>query len=279
MKVKKPRPAAPLTSEYRIFQESDMKKKSLLHRILWICVCLATVLMFSCIFSPEDGDGDDPAGGGSANGVYAKLIVARITVESTPTPYTTDSIEAIFSGNYDPCAIVSDLQPTSVECDDSSENYILVYENDKYIYDQDPPDADFLILGNTYDFTVTASSEVPDLTADIILPSAEPTITNPGFGDGVSPSSDLTITWNSTGSGTVIIIMMNTGTSEVVISDETEDDGSYTIGSSTLSGFSTGDYYLQIERYSEETITATGYDDRSIIRGRLMSMVYFSLTS
>ena len=256
-----------------------MKKKSLLHFIVLMCVCLTAVLIFSCPFSPEDDDGENPPEGDPADGVYAKLIVARITVEYTPDAYTTDSIEAIFSEYYDSCAVESDLQPDSVVCDDSSLGvYTLVYENEKYIYDQDPPDADFLILDDTYEFTVTSSSEVPDLIEDIILPSAEPTITNPVYGSSVPNDSDLTIEWNDTGSGTVIIIMMNAATSAVVVSDETDDDGSYAIPAATLSGYSTGEYFLQIERYNEETITATGYDDRGIIRGRLLCSVLFNLT-
>lgn len=205
----------------------------------------------------NNGGGDTP--GSPANGVFAKLIVGRMVYVAN-----TDTIEALFSDTYDPCAASSDLDPTSISCN----AYDLAWDSNLnlYIY-QETPTSDFLIPGDTYTFNVTASSSVPDLTADIVFPATEPEITSP-VNNGTESLSGFDIEWlDYEGSGNVQIILLNITTNDT-ISFETADDGSHTLTAADLSGLPAGMYYLRLEKYIEENINAAGYDSRSIIRSR-----------
>jgi hypothetical protein len=232
---------------------------------------ITSVLLVSILFAAcGGGDGGSNPGGSQgtpASGVYAKLIVGRVVNALVPT-MKTDAIEAIFSTIYDPCATTSDLQPTLVTCN----TYTLPWNSSQRRFEYKEPMnlSGFLIPGDNYQFTVTASSQVPALTDSIIFPATKPTITAPGNGGTVSKSG-FTISWSgSAGSGTVQIILLNIMDAAQNVTVEPSDTGSYTFNAAQLSGLSAGAYYLQLEKYSEHTITATGYDSRSVIRARHM---------
>ena len=257
-------------------------KLSKLFKFLCILSFVIVVIILSC-----QTPGSSSGGGGSddnevkkelANGVYAKLIVARIITEISGFTYKMDSIEAVFSNYYDPCTVISDLQPTSVSCSDANgTNYDLIFTNNMYLYN-DPLDIDgFLGLGLEHEFDVVESLEVPALTRSIDLPATEPIITAPASSANISKNNDLTVTWQGNTGGNVSIVLLSVYNPSELISVVTGDDGSYTFTAAQLSSLNNGQYYIHVERFNEEFITAPGYDDRSIIRARLLSSILINL--
>ena len=261
-------------------------KLNKLIKFLFMLSLVIVVIILSCQNPESSSSGGDSGGSDNdqnekelANGVYAKLIIARIITEISGTTYKMDSVEAVFSDYYDPCAVISDLQPTSVSClDASGTNYDLIFFNNMYLYN-DPTDIDgFLKLGLKHEFDVDASIEVPALTTSIDLPAVEPTIITPVNNSIVQKSNNLDITWNGTTGGSVSVVLISVNNPSELISVETSDNGSYTFNSTQLSSLSSGQYYLHVERFNEEFIIASGYDDRSIIRARILSSVLINLT-
>ena len=244
------------------------------------------IILLSCQ-NPESSSG----GGGSgrsddddikkelANGVYAKLIVARISTEISGITIKMDSLEAIFSNYYDPCNVISDLQPTSVSCsDENGTNYNLIFTNNMYLYNDPMNINGFLGLGLKHEFDVAGSMQVPALVKSIDLPATEPIITVPASNAVISKNNDFPITWQGNTGDNVSIILLSVANTSEFISVETSDDGSYAFTAAQLSSLNNGQYYLHVERFNEEFITAPGYDSRSIIRTRLLSSILINLT-
>lgn len=259
-----------------------------------IFLILSFILMIVILSCQNPGSSSSSGGGGGgssssdddddvkkelANGVYAKLIVARISTEISGTTITMDSLEAIFSNYYDPCNVASDLHPTSVSCsDENGTNYNLIYTNNMYLYNDPTVINGFLGLGLEHEFDVVGSTEVPALTESIDLPSAEPTIITPANNAIIQKSNDLDLIWNGNTGGNVSIVLISINNSSEIISAETSDDGSHTFTASQLSSLNNGQYYLHIERFNEDFINASGYDSRSIIRARLLYSILINLT-
>ena len=256
---------------------------------LFLVLSLSIVVMILSCQNPGSSSSGGGGGSGSkddddvkkelANGVYAKLIVARMTTETSGITVKMDSIEAIFSGYYDPCANVSDLHPTSVSCSDENGTiYNLIYTNDLYLYNEPMNINGFLGLGLEHEFDVVGSSEVPSLTESIDLPAAEPTIITPASNAIIHKSNDLNVIWHGTSGRNVSIVLISISNPSEMIPVETSDDGSYTFTSSQLSSLNNGQYYLHIERFDEHFINESGYDNRSIIRARLLYSILINLT-
>lgn len=258
-------------------------KLSKLFKFLCILSFVIVVIILSC-----QTPGSSSGGGGSddnevkkelANGVYAKLIIARISTVISGTAYKLDSLEAIFSNYYDPCNVISDLHPTSVSCsDENGTNYDLTFTNNMYLYN-DPLDIDgFLGLGLEHEFDVDGGMTVPDLLTSINLPDEEPIISNLMNNSVISKKNDLTVEWQGSTAGNVSIVLLSVANPSELISVETDDDGSYTFIASQLSSLNSGQYYIHVERFNEEFIIAPGYDNRSIIRARLLCTILLNLT-
>ncbi len=245
------------------------------------------ITIFLLIFSLQcNQPGSSGGGGGSknnppakelANGVFAKLYVLReISLNET---IRTDKLKALFSKYYDPCAVDSDLLPTTVQCTDSitTTTYNLPFDNNRYEYNEPGNFIGFLSLGATYTFNVTASAEVPALTKSIDFPSMEPIINTPDNNESVSKSSDLLVTWQGITDYEVYIALVSIVDATKNITIVADDTGNYTIPAAQLSLLNTGLCVLQLGRYNKELINAPGYDDRSMIIAELIDSIFINL--
>jgi hypothetical protein len=208
-------------------------------------------------------------------GVYAKLVVGRSIMSiGSIQLMRTDIIEAAFDSAYAPCDPVQPIDSVSVTCNGDT----LVYHADTHIhtYPEYPsPLAPFITLGGEYTFTVAGDNRVPSLTASITFPADEPNITYPSMADTVLKTG-FDVTWADPGVGTVEIIMI-TMAGDSVLFVQTDNDGTYNIPGSTLSGLPAGMYSIILNHYTRHTISAAGYDSRSFIASRVMSTTLFYL--
>jgi hypothetical protein len=208
-------------------------------------------------------------------GVYAKLIVGRMATSiGGGDPVRSDSYEAAFDSAYAPCDAIIPLHPVTVSCNGQTLVWDEILNLHKYPETYTAP---FIILGNTYTFTVTAGALVPALTESIDFPATEPYITYPTYPfDTVYQASGFTVTWANSGSGTVELILLDL-TGEQILFTETANDGSHEITAAQLSGLVPGMYSLTLNFYNREYISAPGYDSRSFIAGRVMSTSMFQM--
>ncbi len=209
----------------------------------------------------------------TAEGVYAKLILMRtVGYMGEGDPFRFDIITASFDSGYGPCTILHPLQPSGVMCND----FMLNWDDDMGSFKYSEQNIEgFLELNNSYVFEVTGGGVVPSLTQTITFPSVEPYITSPTYYATVSKSGFATI-WSGSGSGTVEIILVDpAGDSAVWVS--TVNDGSYSFTSDQLASLTPGTYWLLLNHYNRDFITAEGYDPRSIVAARVMYMVMINL--
>ena len=208
----------------------------------------------------------------AADGVYAKLILARmIYYTGEGDPYRIDNITASFDSGYGPCTVLHPLQPSGVTCDDFTLNW--VDEMGSFTYSDH---LSFLELDSNYVFEVTAGGVVPSLTQAITFPGVEPYLTGPTYGSTVSKSGFET-TWSGSGSGTVEIIMVDPAAGDSAVWVSTVNDGSYSFTGDQLASLTPGTYWLLLNHYNRDFITAEGYDPRSIIAARVMHTVMITL--
>jgi hypothetical protein len=205
----------------------------------------------------------------AAEGVYAKLIVARMITGSAGNPDKFDTYAASFDSAYAPCEPVQPLQVTSVTCNDTA--LIWVPQTGTYVY-VDYMNPDMIVLGGEYIYEVVGNSMVPSLTDSVTFPSTEPMISNINDGDTVSLDG-FNVNWiYSSGGGTIdIAIVSILGDSLVYVT--TANDGGYTFSAAQLSGLSAGEYGFILNYYSRNYITKAGYDSRSEISARVMHAI------
>jgi len=209
-----------------------------------------------------------------SDGIFAKLVVSRMIMLISGNPFRFDSYTASFDSSFAPCDPVNPQQPESVTCNDTT----LIWNTVTNLYSySDPFFQEIIELGGTYVYEVTASSEVPALTDSIDFPNLEPYITSPLDGDDVS-GDGFEVTWAGSGGGQVeLIIVSAEGDSTIWV--DTENDGSYTFSALELSNLQPGEYGLVLNFYNRATINADGYDSRSFIAGRVMSVITLDLQS
>jgi hypothetical protein len=211
----------------------------------------------------------------AAEGIFAKLVVGRnITYIGAGDPYRVDVFEAVFDSTYAPCDPIQPIANVNVTCDDS----ILVWNTNThmYTYPETPVPMNPLIsLGGYYTFEVTAGGGVPALTRSILFPASEPYLTYPTMMMTLGRSG-FNITWAGYGTGVVELTFMDSN-GQIVIFEETPNDGSYAVSAALLSGLPSGECVILISHHNKETITAAGYDSRSYIAGRVQSQTMFTL--
>ncbi len=211
----------------------------------------------------------------AAEGIFAKLVVGRnITYIGAGDPYRIDAFEAVFDSAYAPCDPIQPIGTVDVTCNDST--LVWNQNTDMYTYPETPmPMVPLISLGGTYTFEVTAGGGVPALSRSILFPANEPYITYPTMMMTLS-RTEFDITWAGFGTGTIELTFMDSN-GQIVVFEETPNDGSYTISSALLSGLPSGECVILISHHNKETITADGYDSRSYIAARVQSQTMFTL--
>ena len=149
------------------------------------------------------------------------------------------------------------------------------------MYDQIPPE--FLVLNGEYVFNVDPGGGVPALSEMIAMPSCDPYIISPcpAFTCEV-PTTGFTLTWgNYTCGGEVRILILKDGADSTGVDILTTNDGSYNLTASDLSVITdlTKEYAVVLIHQNMRNINAAGYDPRSWIWARIMSItrVNFSI--
>ncbi len=211
-------------------------------------------------------------------GFSAALVVGRMIMwqEGMQEPMKMDQILARFDSSLTPCTIVNPQQADTVYCN----QYGLVWWPDvsahTYDFSNNGGTMEFLGLGTEYVFTVVGNAAVPSLVDTITFPSLEPYLTYPPDGETVSRYSDLVLTWAGSGAGSVGIAMgpMNNDgqVTDTSLFIEVPNNGTYTITSTQMGIFGTGDHGIVLIHQNRDAITTPGYNsENSFISGRIIS--------
>lgn len=211
----------------------------------------------------------------ATEGIFAKLVVGRnITYMGVGNPYKIDFYEAVFDSNY---ALLDPIRPIgtiNVTCNDND----LVWNKYAGIhtYPELPmPMSSIIAPGTVYTFQVSSGEGIPPLTRSIAFPSLEPYLTYPNM-TTILDRSGFDITWAGAGRGVVELTFMDSD-GQIVLSEETSNNGSYAISPELLSQLPSGECILLMNYHNRETIAATGYDSRSYIAARVRSQTMFTL--
>ena len=209
-----------------------------------------------------------------AEGTFVKLVVGR-NITYMGTTIKIDAFEALIDSAYAPCDPLHPISNALVTCNDDT---LIWNESTRlYTYPELPnPSNPLVTLGENYTFDVSLAGAIGSLSRSITFPASEPYITYPVYMDTQSRSG-FNVTWANSGSGTVEIILMSGQGEQILFDDAVENNGSYYISGSTLSGLAPGQYAIMLNLYNRETITAAGYDSRSFIAARVQSQTVFFL--
>lgn len=201
--------------------------------------------------------------GSGGEGVYAKLVVGR-NISYYGVLMRIDQFVASLDSTYAPCDPIHPISNAVITCGGNT----LTWEpiSAAYAYPAIPFEA-FLQLGASYTYVIQESSDVPALTQGITFPSAEPHFEYMSI--TLNRSQANTINWTGAGAGTVEIVI--TSDVDSVYFAEVANTGSYTIPAGELSGNDAGTYFMTLNHYNRQTISAQGYDERSFIAARVMS--------
>ncbi len=204
--------------------------------------------------------------------VFAALMLRR-TVTYDGSIHRFDDISARFDSLYAPDVPINPLLPASVSCGAFD---LTVKPGSQYYSYTDLAAGYFLNPGSNYRFTIAEGDGVPSLTSDLIVfPLCSPYITSPASFSEVSLDG-FDLEWHTFCSGTIDITIMDMTGDSTGIYIRTEDDGFYTFTADDLAPIGPGAYELQIVLINEnrKTITAQGYDPRSWLWARTLSVQY-----
>jgi hypothetical protein len=120
----------------------------------------------------------------------------------------------------------------------------------------------FDLDGNYVKISVTGSANIPGFSDSVKSPINFANMTNPNYGDTISASNDLYVTWNSednSGMAVVIDIAAATPESSSINYNQyfSDDTGSFTIPSSFLGSFKKGITQMTLQRgyYTVKTLS------------------------
>lgn len=212
---------------------------------------------------------------GGSDVIFADLTLNRKQTKSGIELVVIDNIWARFDEGYAPQYALRPLQPDAVSCG----GYDLVWQNNRYYY-ENAHTLFFLDPGTEYTFTITPGDGVPALTASIEFPECAPLITSPQAYDPVSMDG-FEVTWSGYSDFTdcdrqISIAILDISGDSLGVYVTTENDGSYTFTAGELSVIDPAVMDLQIVLIVEniENIDSPGYDPRSWIRARTISVQY-----
>lgn len=129
---------------------------------------------------------------------------------------------------------------------------LMFTDNTKY-YSLMQGTLDFDMDGSSYIWKVDSSQDFPSILDTIQSPSSRVSITSHSVYDSVSKANDMVVNWSPSGSQDNVVIIALTGTdttasSIVSFMDAADDNGSYTIPSSVLSGLDDQKMTLSVSR-------------------------------
>lgn len=114
--------------------------------------------------------------------------------------------------------------------------------------------------GGNHVWSVSGAGSTPAFTIDVPSPNSF-TLSNPTASTVAPKSSNLTVTWSgaygSSVDSVMIVLVPMSGSGTTFTATTTNKTGSYTIASSSLSGFS-GDALLELVKYRYATKTVSG---------------------
>ncbi len=202
-----------------------------------------------------------------AEGVFGLFVIARSIMFTEQELLRMDMILTRFDSAFAPCDTVKPQQAGGVACDEYTLNWSTMFKRYEYSAGMIP----FIQLGETYAFDVTASTAVPAMTDSVDFPNTETYITSPLSGTTVSKNG-FSVSWAGFGSGDVrLVLVSDVGDTSVVV--ETVNDGNYSFSQSQLSGVYPGEHGVVLFHENTNYVDAVGYDPRSVIKARVMSMV------
>lgn len=224
-----------------------------------------------------DNTGDSTSGpiwsfmtGGEAEGVFAAISLSRTIIPVGDLFTRTDELLARFDSAYAPCEGIIPLEAEEVTCNE----YILNWDTNLNLHRySDQINFSFLESGEIYVFEVGGPPIVPSLIDSIVFPSTDIYITLPELDDTISIES-FTVNWAGAGQG-IVNIMLLSGNDTTGVSVETDNDGSYTFAGEELEslGGQSGEYEIMMVYNDKILIDAAGYDSRSFIKARIISVV------
>jgi hypothetical protein len=133
----------------------------------------------------------------------------------------------------------------------------------------------FIENGQPIDFTVYGNGDVPDLATNITFPTCTLQIDSPESFDVVTLGG-FEVTWTSGGCGSTVWLTLLTNTGEPTgVWKQVDNDGSDSLTAANLAPLSgqTGQYNLMISMRVQQTISAPGYIDQSVIRARAYNVM------
>jgi hypothetical protein len=208
--------------------------------------------------------------------VFAALMLKRTITYTGGNIIRFDEISARFDSLYAPDVPINPLLPASVSCGGFD---LTVHPGSQYYSYTDLVAGYFLNPGTNYIFTIAEGDGVPSLTSDLItFPACGPYITSPAPFSEVSLDG-FDLEWHTFCSGTIDITIMDMNGDSTGVYIRTEDDGFYAFTADDLAPIGAGAYQLQIVLINEnlKTITAQGYDPRSRLWARTLSVQYVNV--
>jgi len=205
------------------------------------------------------------------DGIFCGLVIGRMIGVYSGAKLVMDQIDAIFDSTYAPCVPVKPVSPDSVSCD----QYELLWDSnvDKFVHFF-PYGVEAITEGDMYAFHV--SGGVPTLNDSIAFPECSPYITSPET-NGTASLSGFDVIWIDYDCGGMVRMLLMSGDDTTSVNFETENDGSYSFTGGQLTGLGSGVYSLIMIHQNSKTITASGYDSRSFIWGRVINTIIFEL--
>jgi len=244
---------------------------------------LAEGRTFQWKVTAEDDDGHRTEGPvwsfttiGAAGDVFADLTLNRRQTKSGIELTVIDNIWARFDESYAPQYAIRPLRPDTVVCGD----FGLEWQESRHrFYYEEALDLTFLVPGTEYTFSITGGDGVPSHTGSITFPECAPMITSPASFDPVSMDG-FTVTWSGYDGfpdcdRPVTLAIMDIMGDSTGVRVSTANDGSYTFTAGELSVIDPSLIDLQIVLAVENFayIDAEGFDPRSWIRARTLSVV------
>lgn len=204
-------------------------------------------------------------------GVFAILTARRTVMYNSPEIIRIDALTARFDAEYAPDDPITSLTPDSVAVEGEFNSFVLSWQSSGSLYSYTNfMSGHFLVPGFSYTFKIFEGDGVPNMIKDFDFIDCEVYITSPAQFSYLSLDG-FEMTWNSTCSGMIDIIVRDTFGDDTGVSIQTQDDGSYTFTSEDLSSLpeSTYEFYVVLIKKVVEPINAAGYDQRSWIETRV----------
>ena len=200
-----------------------------------------------------------PEFGGTVDGVVA-AIQFSYDIPSVPAPYNKVSMDmgfANFGDGTDAGAVTLNGEVIAKVTSGSTVYYNSFASTDPL---NPPTSLDLNWNGGNHAWSVAGAGNTPAFTLDVTSPTTF-TLSNPTATTVAPKTSNLTVTWSgaygSSLDSVMIVLVPMSGSGTTFTATTTNKTGSYSIPSSSLSGFS-GDALLEVVKYRYAMKTVSG---------------------